>query len=88
MKSVKNLEFDGNGFEDLSWWITKDRKKAIKIIELIKDIQRNPFEGIGRPEPLKYDLAGCWSRRIDQEHRLVYEVLDDKIRILSCRYHY
>lgn len=88
MKSVKNLEFDTNGFEDLSWWIKRDRKKAIKIVELIKDIQKNPFEGIGKPKPLKHELSGCWSRRIDQEHRLVYEVLDDKIRILSCRYHY
>jgi toxin YoeB len=55
---------------------------------LIKEIQRTPFAGTGKPEPLKHDLQGCWSRRISQEHRLVYEVKEDKIRILACRYHY
>ncbi len=70
------------------WWIESDRKKALKIIKLIREVQRNPFEGTGQPEALKHDLSGCWSRRIDQEHRLVYEVLDDKIRILACRFHY
>jgi toxin YoeB len=82
------LEFDSCGFEDLAWWVEKDRKKALKIIKLIKEIQKNPFEGIGKPEPLKHDLSGCWSRRIDGEHRLVYQVLEGKIRILACRYHY
>jgi len=82
------LEFDADAFEDLAWWIENDRKKALKIIKLIREVQRNPFEGTGQPEALKHDLSGCWSRRIDQEHRLVYEVLDDKIRILACRFHY
>ncbi|MDG3497268.1 Txe/YoeB family addiction module toxin [Pseudanabaena catenata USMAC16] len=85
---MKNLEFDADAFEDLVWWIESDRKKALKIIKLIREVQRNPFEGTGQPEALKHDLSGCWSRRIDQEHRLVYEVLDDKIRILACRFHY
>ena len=85
---VKNLEFDADAFEDLAWWIENDRKKSLKIIKLIREVQRNPFEGTGQPEALKHDLSGCWSRRIDQEHRLVYEVLDDKIRILACRFHY
>jgi toxin YoeB len=85
---VKNLEFDSSAFEDLAWWVQNDRKQALKIIKLIQEIQRNPFTGIGKPEPLKHDLSGCWSRRITQEHRLVYEVLDDKIRILACKYHY
>jgi len=85
---VKNLEFDADAFEDLAWWIENDRKKALKIIKLIREVQRNPFEGKGQPEALKHDLSGCWSRRIDQEHRLIYEVLDDKIRILACRFHY
>ena len=85
---MRNLEFDPNGFEDLAWWVEKDRKKALKIIKLIREIQKNPFEGIGKPEPLKHDLSGCWSRRIDKEHRLVYQVLEEKIRILACRYHY
>ncbi|MCA6574306.1 MAG: Txe/YoeB family addiction module toxin [Pseudanabaena sp. M57BS1SP1A06MG] len=88
IQPVKNLEFDADAFEDLAWWIENDRKKALKIIKLIREVQRNPFEGTGQPESLKHDLSGCWSRRIDQEHRLVYEVLDDKIRILACRFHY
>jgi toxin YoeB len=82
------LEFDPSAFEDLAWWIQQDRKQALRIIKLIKEIQRTPFEGTGKPEALKHELAGCWSRRIDQEHRLVYEVKEDKIRILACRYHY
>ena len=82
------MEFDPKGFEDLAWWIKKDRRKALKIVKLIEAVQRLPFEGPGQPEPLKYELSGCWSRRIDREHRLVYEVLDDRIRILACRYHY
>ncbi len=85
---MKNLEFDMDAFEDLAWWIETDRKEALKIIKLIREVQRNPFEGTGQPEALKHDLSGCWSRRIDQEHRLVYEVLEHKIRILACRFHY
>lgn len=87
-KPVKNLEFDPAGFEDLSWWVEKDRKKALRILKLIKEVQRDPFHGTGKPEALKHDLAGCWSRRIDQEHRLVYQVKKNTIRILACRYHY
>ncbi len=85
---MKSLEFDPSAFEDLAWWIKKDRKKALRIIKLVEAIQRDPFQGIGKPEQLRHDLVGCWSRRIDQEHRLVYQVLDQKIRILACRYHY
>jgi len=82
------LEFDPAAFEDLAWWIEKDRKTALRIVRLIRDIERDPFKGTGKPEPLKGDLQGCWSRRIDDEHRLVYEVTEEKIRILACRYHY
>ncbi len=85
---AKSLVFDPAGFEDLSWWIEKDRKKALRVIKLIKEVQCDPFHGTGKPEPLKHELSGCWSRRIDQEHRLVYEVKNDTIRILACRYHY
>ncbi len=85
---MKNLEFDPAAFEDLAWWIQQDRKKALRIVKLLKETQRTPFEGTGKPEALKHDLAGCWSRRIDDTNRLVYEVLEDKIRILACRYHY
>lgn len=66
----------------------KDRKKALRIVKMLKEIQRDPFQGVGKPEPLRHRFAGCWSRRIDDEHRLVYEVFEDKIRILACRYHY
>lgn len=75
-------------FEDLAWWIEKDRATTLRIIKLIRDVQRDPTSGIGKPEKLKHELAGCWSRRIDQEHRLVYEVKGEYIRILSCRHHY
>ena len=88
MKPVKSLEFDPAAFEDLAWWVEQDRNKALRIINLIKDMQRDPFGGIGKPEPLKHELKGCWSRRIDKEHRLVYQVTEEKIRILACRYHY
>jgi len=82
------LEFDEAAFEDLAWWIKQDRSKALRIVNLIKDVHREPFKGIGKPEPLKHQLKGCWSRRIDQEHRLIYQVTEEKIRILACRYHY
>ena len=85
---MKNLEFDTTAFEDLAWWVEQDRDKALRIIKLIKEVQRDPFRGIGKPEPLRHELAGCWSRRIDQEHRLIYQVTSQKIRILACRYHY
>jgi toxin YoeB len=82
------LEFDVAAFEDLAWWIERDRSKALRIVNLIKDVQRDPFKGIGKPEPLKHELKGCWSRRIDQEHRLIDQVTEDKISLLACRYHY
>ena len=85
---MRNLEFDINAFEDLAWWIKQDRKKALRVIDLIKQIEREPFGGIGKPEPLRHDFKGCWSRRIDDEHRLVYQVFSDKIKIIACRYHY
>lgn len=85
---MKSLEFDASAFEDLAWWIGQDRAQALRIVRLIREVQREPFSGLGRPEPLRHELAGCWSRRINQEHRLVYQVLADKIRILACRFHY
>lgn len=65
-----------------------DPKKARRIIELIQETTRDPFQGKGKPEPLKHELAGCWSRRIDQEHRLVYMVKGGEVVILACRFHY
>jgi toxin YoeB len=82
------LEFDENAFEDLRYWIKHDKKKANKILTLIQEICKTPFKGSGKPEPLKHVLSGCWSRRIDLEHRLVYKPEGEKIRILACRYHY
>lgn len=87
-KPVRSLEFDPAAFEDLAWWIEQDRKKALRIVRLIRECQRTPFAGTGKPEPLKHEFTGCWSRRIDDEHRVVYDVQEDKIRILACRYHY
>ena len=85
---MRSLEFDASALEDLAWWVRQDRKKALRVLRLIQETSRDPLGGIGKPEPLKHELAGCWSKRIDEEHRLVYQVLDDKIRILACRYHY
>lgn len=80
--------FSEIGWEDYTSWQTEDKKMLKKINELIKAIKTNPFEGIGKPEPLKYDLAGYWSRRIDREHRLVYQMKDNNLLIYSCKYHY
>jgi toxin YoeB len=82
------LEFDPSAFEDLAWWIEQDRAQALRIVRLVREAQREPLSGLGKPEPLKHALSGCWSGRINPEHRLVYQILPDKIRILSCRFHY
>jgi len=85
---MMRIIFSKNSWEDYTSWQTEDKKMLKKINDLIKDIQRTPYEGLGKPEPLKYDLAGFWSRRIDREHRLVYQVIGDEILIYGCRYHY
>ena len=82
------LEFEPQAFEDVRHWLQFDRKKLGKVFELLEDAMRQPFTGLGKPEPLKHQLSGCWSRRIDQEHRLVYRVDKDILIVLSCRYHY
>jgi len=74
--------------EDLRYWVGTDRKAALRILELVEAVLRDPFTGIGKPEPLRYVLAGCWSRRITQEHRLVYRVSESRIDFLQARYHY
>ena len=74
--------------EDLRYWVKTDRKTALRILDLVEAAIRDPFEGIGKPEPLRFYLEGCWSRRITQEHRLVYRVADDRIDFLQARYHY
>lgn len=74
--------------EDLRYWIKTDRAIALRVLELTEAVMRDAFGGIGRPEPLKHVLAGCWSRRITQEHRLVYRVSERRIDFLQARYHY
>lgn len=74
--------------EDLRYWVETDRKIALRILELVEATLRDPFGGIGKPEPLKYILAGAWSRRVTQEHRLVYLVQGTRIDFLQARYHY
>ncbi len=74
--------------QDLRYWVTTDSKTALRIFELIEALLPDPFTGIGKPEPLKYVLTGCWSRRITQEHRLVYRFSEGWIDFLQARYHY
>lgn len=74
--------------EDLRWWVKTDRKVALRILDLLDAVLRDPFAGIGKPEPLKHLGAGTWSRRITQEHRLVYSVGAERIDFLQARYHY
>ena len=80
--------FADRAWEDFTFWVEHDRKLAARIVRLIREIQRTPFEGLGKPEPLKHDLAGFWSRRISEEHRLVYAVEGSQILIAQARYHY
>ncbi len=82
------ITFSKNSWEDYVAWQKEDKKIVKRINLLIKDIQRTPLHGLGNPEPLKYDLSGFWSRRIDREHRLVYQVIDKEILIYCCKYYY
>ncbi|NOH01668.1 MAG: Txe/YoeB family addiction module toxin [Chloroflexi bacterium] len=89
MKTKKReAVFQPEFIEDLRYWVENDRKLALRAFELIEAILRDPFEGIGKPEPLKYLSPGSWSRRLTQEHRIVYLVRDDRIDFLQARYHY
>jgi toxin YoeB len=88
-----NISFTINGWEDLEYWIVTDPDTVIRIKDIIKSIRQDPFRGLGKPEPLKYDLKGYWSRRITSEHRIVYKVsgnkgVDQKCIIIQCRFHY
>ena len=74
--------------DDLRYWVRTDRKIALRVLDLVEAVLRDPFQGLGKPEPLKFYLAGCWSRRITQEHRLVYLVRVSRIDFLQARYHY
>lgn len=83
-----DITFLDDAWQDYLYWQRADKKILKRINQLIKDTQRTLFEGIGKPEPLKFDMSGLWSRRINQEHRLIYQVKDDCIIIVQCRYHY
>jgi toxin YoeB len=85
---VRSICFDSDAGEDFLFWLATDRKTARRITRLIGEIRRDPFGGIGKPEPLKGELSGYWSRRIDDEHRLVYRANDHEVKILKARYHY
>ncbi len=82
------LIWSENSWDEYLYWQKNDKKIVQKINQLIKESKRDPFRGIGKPQPLKHELAGCWSRRITDEHRLVYEVSETGLYIVSCRYHY
>jgi len=85
---VRSVHFDSGAWEDFLFWLASDRKTARRIVRLIAEIQRDPFTGIGKPEPLRGELSGYWSRRIDDQHRLVYRANGEEIKILKARYHY
>jgi len=87
-RGQREAVFQPEFLEDLRYWVETDRKTALRILNLIEAILRDPFNGIGKPEPLKYFAPGVWSRRVSQEHRLVYLVRDDRIDFLQARYHY
>jgi toxin YoeB len=82
------IVFADQGWDDFTFWMSHDRKIAKRIVRLIKEIERDPFEGIGKPEPLKHDMTGFWSRRITEEHRLVYAVEKNQVLFAQARYHY
>lgn len=85
---MRSIHFDPDAWEDFLFWLANDLKMARRITRLIAEIQRDPFSGIGKPEPLKGGLSGYWSRRINDEHRLVYRADDAEVKILKARYHY
>jgi toxin YoeB len=83
-----NVTFTPTALDDLRYWLKTDKRQAERVLALLEEIRRTPFEGTGKPEPLRFQLAGCWSRRIDREHRLVYQVEETEIVCIACRYHY
>jgi toxin YoeB len=85
---LRSPGFSAQFKKDLAWWFKQDFQKASKILDLVTAVMQDPFDGLGKPEPLKYLDADMWSRRIDLEHRLIYRVGEAQIDFLSCRYHY
>ncbi|ENL3533438.1 Txe/YoeB family addiction module toxin [Vibrio cholerae] len=86
--SSRLLSWTDESWDDYLYWQTQDKKTLKRINKIINDVKRSPFEGIGKPEPLKENLSGFWSRRIDDTNRLVYAVDDNPMTVISCRYHY
>jgi toxin YoeB len=85
---MRKIIFENKGFEHYNFWAIEDRKIFIRLAKLILEISKDPFQGTGKPEPLKNNLHGYWSRRINDEHRLVYKVTEENVIIISCKYHY
>jgi len=85
---MRRISFLPRAFDNFVMWTSENQKIHARIVQLIGDIQRNPFSGIGKPEPLKHKLKGLWSRRITDEHRLIYQITDEQIVIVQCRFHY
>ncbi|RFP14697.1 MULTISPECIES: Txe/YoeB family addiction module toxin [unclassified Duganella] len=85
---MRNVKFTDEAWNSYIYWQTQDRKTLKRVNDLIKDAQRDPFSGIGKPEALRHSLSGLWSRRIDETNRLVYEATEEDLVIISCRYHY
>jgi toxin YoeB len=87
-RSERQAVFGPEFREDLKYWVANDRKLAVRLLTIVEDTIRSPFEGLGKPEPLKFGLSGAWSRRLTGEHRLVYRVYEDRLEFLAARYHY
>lgn len=87
-KKPRDAVFHKEFREDLRWWVETDRRTALRILRIVEEVLRDPFRGIGKPEPLKHLREGIWSRRLTQEHRIVYLVREDRIDFLQARYHY
>ncbi len=87
-RAEREAVFQSQFLEDLPYWVKTDRKAALRTLDLVHATLQDPFAGIGKPEPLKFGFAGCWSRRITQEHRMVYQVSERQINFLQARYHY
>lgn len=83
-----NVTFTPTALDDLRYWLKTDKRQAERVLALLEEVRRTPFEGVGKPQPLRFQLAGCWSRRIDREHRLVYQVQENEIIVIACRFHY
>lgn len=88
MTQTRKAVFQPEFREDLRYWVKTDRKTALRVLRIVEDVLRDPFQGIGKPEPLKYLGSGVWSRRLTQEHRIVYLVGDERVDFLQARYHY